>query len=168
MTALFTCNLLYLYDKRLYMAITKNILPVVVGTIASLILIRAGEWGIHFLYPLPPGTDLHNMGSLGNAIRQMPAGAFIALLANYAFAAFAGGVVASLVSNRVHKVPAIVVGIVLTVAGLMNAVMLPNPVWFKIANLFIYLPLAYMGYLLVRKELTDADNPEITANQQPI
>jgi hypothetical protein len=146
------------------MAITKNILPVVVGAISSMILIEAGEWGIHFLYPLPPGTDVRNMEALGNAIRQMPTGAFIALLANYVFAAFVGGAVASLVSSRVRKIPAIVVGVVLTIAGLMNAIMLPNPIWFKIANLLIYLPSAYLGYLLVRKEVTDVDKP-LSADQ---
>ncbi|MES2703697.1 MAG: hypothetical protein V4649_13735 [Bacteroidota bacterium] len=131
--------------------ITKNILPVVVGAMTGMMLMEVGEWGIYRLYPLPPGTDVRDQVSLAHAIGVMPLTAFLALLINYMFASFVAGGVATLVSNRLRRWPAIIVGIVLTLAGLFNAAVLPNPLWFKIANFFIYYPLAYAGYFAVRR-----------------
>jgi MFS family permease len=134
------------------MSITKYILPVVAGSIAAMVLIKVGEMGLYNVYPLPNGINVHDKESLMQAIRQMPTSAFLMLIAVYVVASFIGGLVATLVGNRVAARPAIAVGVVLTIAGMVNAVMVPNPIWFTIANLLIYLPSAYMGYLAIRRK----------------
>jgi hypothetical protein len=47
--------------------------------------------------------------------------------------------------------PAIIVGIVLLLSGLFNLLYLPHPLWFVVLNLILYVPAAYLGYLLVKK-----------------
>jgi len=137
------------------MEITKYVLPVVVGAMSGMILITIGEMGIHHLYPLPPGTDSYDVDSLAKGLKDMPKNFFHLLLLNYIACSFLAGLIATLVAKRNTARPAIVVGIVLTLAGLYNVIYLPHPLWFSIVNLLVYLPFAYFGYLLVRKKNPD-------------
>jgi len=134
------------------MEITKYVLPVVVGAMSGMILITFGEIGIHQLYPLPAGTDLYDPESLAKAMKLMTNTEFELLMANYIIASFLAGVITTLVAKRTMARPTIIVGIVLTLAGLYNVIALPHPMWFTVSNLFVYLPLAYLGYLAVRKK----------------
>lgn len=134
------------------MNIVKYILPVVVGCIVGITLITMGEMALHHVYSLPAGIDMKNKEVLAAAIRQMPTSAFIALLANYAFASFGGGLVATLIAGRTSPRAAIIVGLVLTIAGMINAFTVPNPIWFTIANVLVYIPFAYLGFLIVRQK----------------
>src|ERR1700747_1882797 len=127
------------------MQITKYVLPVVVGAMSGMILIKIGENGIYKLYPLPPGTDLYDAESTANAVKQMPLSAFLFFLANYTVCSFIAGIIATLVSQRTTIIPPVVVGIVMTVAGLLNVILVRHPMWFSVLNLFIYLPLSYFG-----------------------
>jgi hypothetical protein len=143
------------------MEFTKYVLPVVVGSMSGMILITAGEVGIHNLYPLPPGTDLHDPESLARVMAQMPVNAFILLLLNYIVCSFLSGLIAALVSGRVTVRPSFIVGLVLTLAGLYNTFSLPHPLWFSILNILVYLPMAWLGYLVVKRKATGSQ-PEYT------
>ena len=134
------------------MKVAKYILPVVVGAMAGMILIKFGEDGVGYLYPLPPGS-YHDRESLINAIKQMPDKAFILLLINYMVCSFIAGLVATLVSKRTTMRPPLVVGFVLTLGGLYNAIYLEHPIWFTILNLVVYMPFAWLGYVTVRKKV---------------
>ena len=104
------------------------------------------------LYPLPAGTDVKDMVAMKLAASHMPAGAFLLLLASYAIASLIAGMVATLVSKRTMATPAIVVGIFFTAGGIMNNLQIPHPLWFAIINLFLYLPLSYLGLVITRKK----------------
>lgn len=133
------------------MQFTKYVLPVVVGSMAGMMLIIFGEMAIHHLYPLLPGTDLYDKDSVAKYIAQLPASAFVLILVNYSICSFLAGLIATLVSNRVARRPPLVVGIVLTLAGLYNVINLPQPLWFSILNLLVYLPFTYLGYVTIRR-----------------
>jgi hypothetical protein len=137
------------------MGLTKYVLPVVVGAMAGMILITLGEMWIETMFPLPAGTDKYDVDSLAKAMKTMPDKAFVLLLVNYMICSFGAGAIATLVAKRVLMRPAIVVGIVLTLAGLYNVINLPHPAWFTAVNLIVYLPFAYLGYLVTRKKTVD-------------
>ena len=134
------------------MKATSYVLPVVVGTIAGMLLIKLGEDQLQHLYPLPAGIDRNNVEALANAIAGMPKAAFELLLLNYAISSFVAGLAATLVAGRKMMGPSVVVGIILTLSGLFNVITFPKqPVWFSVSNLLIYLPFSLLGYLTVRK-----------------
>jgi hypothetical protein len=135
------------------MDLTRYVLPVIAGAITGMILIAIGEFGIYYLYPLPPGTRVNDADSLAVAMKLMSPNAFVLLLVNYFIASFCAGLVATLVAKRTTLRPALVVGLVLTLAGLYNVIYMPHPLWFSIVNLLIYIPAAYLGYRSVRKHL---------------
>lgn len=132
------------------MAVTKYVLPVVVGAMGAMILITLGETYIETIYPLAPGTDKYDAESLARGMKAMPDKAYILLLVNYMLCSFIAGIVSTLIIKRESARPATVVGLVLTFAGLYNFIYLPHPGWFAV-NLFLYLPFSYLGYLLLRR-----------------
>jgi large-conductance mechanosensitive channel len=125
---------------------------VVIGTAAGMVLIKFGESLIGRAFPLPANLDWHNRAVVADAIRHMPTAAFVSLLVNYIVASFAAGIVATLMGQRVTIIPAIVSGMILTLAGIYNMFAIPQPVWFSAANLCCYLPMVYLGAVVVMKK----------------
>lgn len=134
------------------MEITKYVLPVVVGAMSGMILITLGEQIIHNIYPPVPGTDFYDADSLAKYLKQLPANAFVLKLVNYVFCSFLAGLISTLVSKRTTARPAVVIGIVLTLAGLYYIINMPYPLWFAIVSMLVYMPFTMLGYLAVRKK----------------
>ena len=134
------------------MRIGGLILPVVAGAVAGILLISGGEIMLHHYFPFPPLTDESNAQSVAAAMKQMPDMAFKLLLLNYIFASFTAGIIATLVAKRTKIIPALVVGIVLTLSAVYNLIMLPHPLWFTLANLMVYMPFTYFGYIVSGKK----------------
>ena len=84
---------------------------------------------------------------------NMPVAAFLWLLLGYAMASLLGGIVASFISGRNNYIPALMIGVFLTVGSIMNFIMIPHPTWFMVVNvlLCVYL-LAMIGYAVVKKK----------------
>lgn len=141
------------------MRFTKYVLPVVVGAMGAMMVMALGEYFIGKQYPLPINVDITNKTLLEAAIRDMPTNAFVLLLINYTVSSFIGGLAAALISGRTVLRPSIIVGVVLTLAGMYNVLTLRHPLWFTIVNLFIYIPFAYFGFLVVRKK--PSNTPDI-------
>jgi hypothetical protein len=134
------------------MQITKYVLPVVVGAMGGMMLITVGEMWIETIFPLAPGTDKYDVESLARGMSAMPDKAFMLLVVNYLVCSFFAGLIATLLAKRITALPAVVVGIVLTLAGLYNIIHLPHPLWFSVINLLVYLPFSYLGYLSGRRK----------------
>jgi hypothetical protein len=134
------------------MKFTKYVLPVVVGSAVGMFIISMGEFGLQSVYHLPDGATVKDLEALKKALLLLPLQAFLLLLGVHFVGSFVSGVAATLVIKRVSIRPAVIVGVVLTFAGIANALMIPQPVWFSFANLLVYLPGALLGYLITRKK----------------
>ncbi len=134
------------------MNFTKYVLPVVVGSAAGMLLIKMGELGLGKIYTLPVVTDLNNLEPLKAAILALPTSAFLLLLGNYVFASLVSGIASTLVIKGTSSIPAIISGSILTIGAIANLMRIPHPLWFSIANLIIYIPFAWLGYVALRKK----------------
>lgn len=143
----------------MYMKATKNVLAVVVATAAAMIFISVGELFIVRLFPFPAGMDMHNKEAATQAMKLLPQNAFICLLIDYMVASFCAGVVAVFISRRITIRPAIAAGVLLTLAGIYNTAILPHPLWFSIANICCYIPMACLGgkLFLIKGGKTDTE-----------
>jgi len=139
------------------MQITKYVLPVVVGAMCGMILIILGRNLVFTIYPLLPGTDKYDADSLGRSIKLLPDKGFIMLLVNSAVCSFLAGIIATLVSKRETMRPPLVVGFVLMLAAVYDFINLGEPTWFAVINVLIYMPLAYLGYVTLRKKIVVND-----------
>ena len=88
------------------------------------------EWAGKFIYPIPKGLNIDDKDAIAQMISEMPIAAFLWLLLGYAVGAFAGGISATILSGRKAQRPAITVGIILTIGGIINLTSIQHPFWF--------------------------------------
>lgn len=123
----------------------KNILSVIAGLITGVILIFLLEMLVPMVYPPPPGLDFTKADreTMEMLMSLMPLSAMIFVLANYAIASLAGGLVSSLISKKMGQ--PLMVGGFLTVANIFNLVEIPHPLWMAVTSMLVFLPFAFVG-----------------------
>ncbi len=125
---------------------TRYVLPVVAGVMSGMMLQVMGEKLIHMIYPAPAGLDLQNREAIAAYMAQVPPAEFVFLLLNYAICSFIAGAVATFVVGREQRIPAIIVGSLITLGEVMNVLTIPQPVWFSALSLLSHLPLALLAF----------------------
>ena len=133
------------------MNLLKRIGAVLVGLLIAMVVIGLFEWGGMYIHQAPK-VDYHDPKALADMMRDMPLSAFLWLLLGYAVASVSGGVVATLISGREKNLPAMIVGVVLTLGGLMNQTEIPHPMWFAVVSTLVYVPMAWVGYIVSKKK----------------
>ena len=128
----------------------RRIWSYVAGLGSAFLVILTLEAALHFVFPQPAGTDLHDPASVDRMMHAMPALAFVSLLVAYAIGSIVGGLSAALVSDGATSIPSIVTGCALTIAGAANVFSIYHPTWFRVASLLVYLPFSYLGCLAAR------------------
>jgi hypothetical protein len=129
----------------------RSILAVVAGfVVASAVMMAVEAVNGRFLYPelgkLAEGmTDREAIRSL---LAGAPVGAFLVVIFGWAIGSLAGGFVAAWIGRRAPMRHALVLGGLLTLAGIANNLMVPPPLWFWIAGLVVLIPATYAGALL--------------------
>lgn len=128
--------------------VLRSILSVIVGFVAASIVMMLFEIANgNLIYP-ELGKAAHGVTDrevLRTLLANAPTGAFLVVIAGWISGAFAGGCTAALIAGRAKLVHSIVLGFLLTLAGVANNLMIPPPVWFWFASLTVLLPSAYLG-----------------------
>ena len=141
----------------------RKILGVVVGFVVGMI----GMMALHMLsmvvYPLPDGVDVNDPESLGAYIPKMPLGAFIMVWLAHGGGAFIASATCTAIAGSRWFVGAGILGVLFTLAGIANLLMLPHPIWFAVVDVLLYLPLALLAcYLLgslFQNKTADGEKP---------
>ena len=133
------------------MDIFKRILAVVTGAIVAMVSIGLFEWVGMYMHPMPKGIDPMNKEAMMRLMGQMPVTFFLWLLLSYVVSSFIGGLVASLIIGRRNRVPAMIVGIILTIGGVFNLMEIPHPIWFVVLSTICYIPCAWFGFRTVKR-----------------
>jgi len=85
-------------------------------------------------------------------LASAPVGMLAVVLVGWALGSVVGGFLATLISRKPPGRQAIVLGALLTLAGVANNLMLPPPFWFWIATFAVLLPPTYVGARLVPRQ----------------
>ena len=144
-------------DKR----VLVGVLGVVLGIAAGMILMMSLHWASTFVYPLPEGVDFmsqepENQARLNEWFGTLPTGAFLLAIACHGLGCMAGAFVAMLVSGRRSLIPPLVVGVCFTGCGIMILSSVPHPAWFPFVDLPVYLVLALVAGLLLKRKCDPA------------
>ena len=83
-------------------------------------------------------------------VAAAPVGALLVVIGGWILGGVAGGWAAARLSARQPVTHSLVVGALLTLAGVANNLMIPPPLWFWIVSLAVLMPAAYFGARLVR------------------
>jgi hypothetical protein len=133
----------------------RSILAVIAGFVAaSAVMMLVESVNGHVLYP--------ELGKLAEgmtdreAIRRLmasaPIGAFLVVLFGWALGSLVGGFLAAWIGRNAPHAHALVLGGLLTLAGIANNLMLPPPMWFWILSLAVLLPAACAGARLATRK----------------
>lgn len=113
----------------------------------------------HWLYPPPPGLDLHNPEALRAIIDKLPRGAVLMVLIAWAGGSFCGGLVAALVAKTRKTIHAMIVGCLQMLAGGATMLWIPHPAWFVVTSFLIVVPSAWVGASLANVIQQSGDPP---------
>lgn len=125
---------------------------VVAGFVAASVVMMIVEFvNGHVLYPdLGRAAARHaDREELRALLAAAPVGAFLVVLAGWILGGFVGGFVAARLAGQSPSGHALALGVLLTLAGVANNLMIPPPVWFWIVGLVVLVPATCAGARLV-------------------
>jgi len=128
--------------------VVRSVLAVIAGFVAaSAVMILTESINGHVLYP-ELGKAAEGMTDR-EAVRALmataPTGALLVVLLGWALGSFVGGFLTARIGRNSPVAHALVLGLLLTLAGIANNLMLPPPVWFWLPTLVAFLPAAIVG-----------------------
>lgn len=132
----------------------RNVVAVVLGFVAASAVMMVVEMiNGKILYPelgrrAAGVTDREVIRSI---MASAPSGALIVVLIGWILGSAAGGFLTTWFSGKSPGLPALILAVLLTLAGVANNLMLPPPVWFWIATLVVFLPAVLAGARLTTK-----------------
>lgn len=134
-------------------SVLRSIGAVVAGFVAASIVMMIVE-GIngHLLFPElgKAAAGVTDRDALRALMTAAPFGAFLVVIAGWILGGLAGGFTAEKISARSGGAPALVLGVLLTLAGVANNLMVPPPIWFWIVSLLVLLPATLAGARMAR------------------
>ena len=126
----------------------RSIAAVVVGFIAASIVMMIVETiNGRVLYPElgRAAEGVTDRETLRAMLATAPVGVFLVVLVGWILGGIAGGWTAARVASQAKGWHAVVVGALLTLAGVANNLMIPPPLWFWIVSLIVLMPATYLG-----------------------
>lgn len=117
------------------------------GSVLNGLIIRYS----HLLIPPPPGVDLTTEAGLLSGMQLMEPKHFLMPFLAHALGTLAGAMLATRLSNSLR--PALSIGALFLIGGILMVRMLPSPFWFNVCDLGLaYIPMAFLGYKLAKKK----------------
>lgn len=123
----------------------KRTLSLLAGIITAFAVTLAIELLNQVLYTMPPDFDPHNAESVQRMIDIMPLGAACVVLSAWFFGSLCGAFVAVRLGPGRRMWPAMVIGVLQLLGGVMMVTMYRHPLWFSIVGLVEFLPAALLG-----------------------
>lgn len=126
---------------------------VLAGLFIALFLFMAFQNISAIFYPLPEGMDPFDPDqkeAFEAYFKAAPIAMFLIVLFGYIIGSFVGGYVSSFLLKTAIPQTALILGSLLTVAGIFNLMAIPHPTWFVVLNLPSYLLFAWLGSKLVQ------------------
>ncbi len=127
----------------------RKILAIIAGVIAGIAVITLIQQLSSMMHPMPEGVSMNDMEAFKTWAASLPTSAYLMVILSYVLGSFVGGFVSTLVT-RIKFWPAIVVGGILMLMGILNAVAIPQPLWVSIASILCFIPAAWLGARLVK------------------
>ena len=123
--------------------------PVIAGLLAACIIMMLLEYLNSLIYPLPEGIDIYNPAVIKAFTASLPWTAYILVLFGWILGAFKAGCVTTYLSKeRAYKL-SFLVGIILTILGIINNILIGHNMFFNIIGLPMFILFTYLGHKYV-------------------
>ena len=128
--------------------LVRSIVAVIAGFVAAgAVMMLIESINGHVLYPElgKAAEGMTDKEAIRALMASAPVGAFLVVLLGWVLGSFLGGIVTARIAPHAPVAHALVLGGLLTLAGIANNLMIPPPGWFWIPTLLVFLPAAYAG-----------------------
>jgi putative effector of murein hydrolase LrgA (UPF0299 family) len=125
------------------MNILRRVGAVIVALIVAFLLVAGAEGIAHKIHPPPPGTNMQDMNQVKAFVATLPLSVLLIVLTGWLIATFVATWLAARIAGT--PIPGYVVGALLLCAGIANAFIIPQPIWFSIASFVIYIGATWVG-----------------------
>ena len=122
----------------------RTMFSVMLGMVVAMMVMLGLEFVGAWLVPMPTG-QLGNEADLAEIVANAPTAKLVWVLAGWLLAALCGGWVAARLARVRRMGAAIAVGVLILLGVVLNAWMLPHPLWMLLAGLVGPIPLAWAG-----------------------
>ncbi|MET0327897.1 MAG: hypothetical protein ABW163_03900 [Luteimonas sp.] len=133
----------------------RTMFSVMLGMLVAMMVMLGLEFVGSWMFPMPVG-QLASEADLAEIVANAPTGKLVWVLAGWLVAAFCGGWVAARVSRVYRMGAAISVGGLIVLGVLINAWMLPHPLWMTLLGVIGPIPLGWCGGRLVLRRAAAA------------
>ena len=123
----------------------KYFFSTIIGLLSGFVTLYFLEYLVFILFPLPNGIDVKSIESLSQNMDQIPQINFIMVLVCFAIASLVSGFVSVKIRTRNSRIPVIIIGLLFTIAGFINSMEIPQPIWMVIISSIIFIPMVYLG-----------------------
>lgn len=134
--------------------VIKSIVAVVAGFVTASIVMMIVEWfNGNVLYPglAESAAGVTDRDTIRAIMAAAPVGAFLVVLVGWLLGGLSGGWVTGKIADQSIPAHGLALGVLLTLAGVMNNLMLSPPTWFWVASMLVLVPAAYQGARLAAK-----------------
>ena len=127
------------------MKIVRGILAIIVGIIAGSVV----NMGIIFLcaaiFPIPEGMNMWDAESVKAFASKLTTANYVGVLIAHQLGTLVGAFVAAKIATGGKMIFALVIGVWFLLGGIYAATLIPAPMWFMVADLVLYIPMAFIG-----------------------
>lgn len=131
--------------KNVGLGFLATLLGLVVGSAFNMALVVLNAF---VLFPMPEGSDFNNPSQVAEWAKTLPTAAYLVVMVAHLGQAFLGGWVAARFAPAKPMIPALVVGSLSLLGGVLNMLQIPGPVWMW-AEVPLYLLLAWAAGRMV-------------------
>jgi hypothetical protein len=127
--------------------------PVIAGLLTAFIIMMLFEYVNSLFFPLPEGIDIFNPEEVRVFTQSLPWTAYILVFLGWVIGAFKAGCVTSYLSKESTYRLSFIVGIILTIGGILNNIAIGHDLFFNIIGLPMFILFTYLGHKYLRKVL---------------
>jgi hypothetical protein len=130
------------------LSVLRSVLSIVAGfVVASIVMMLLESVNGKFLFPglAESAQGVADRERLREILADAPVGAFLVVIVGWILAGIAGGFTAAKIAGKAKVLHSSVLGVLLTLAGVANNLMIPPPIWFWAASLVVLFPAAFFG-----------------------
>ncbi|HJV23602.1 MAG TPA: hypothetical protein VJ570_12940 [Holophagaceae bacterium] len=130
------------------MSILRRIFGVILGfVVASAVMLLVEFTNGHLFYPeVGAAAKLVTTAAQMKALMaQVPVGSLAVVIVGWLLGSIVGGWAATRIARSESTGPALSLGLLLTLAGISNNLMMPPPTWFWVVSLPVFFPGTWYG-----------------------
>jgi uncharacterized YccA/Bax inhibitor family protein len=137
-----------------------NFLSVFLGSIITICLLTVFENLFGMLYVIPTDKLILNHDLFIQEIKNLPDSFYVLVIICSNMACYMGGMVPMIIGDEQLK-RSLYIGIIVSLFGVLNAFLIPFPVWYKITAIFCILPCCLLGGIVTKRIFETKINPNL-------